>query len=44
MNVFLVDDHPIVMEGYYNALSTDSFEIYEKTFIKACNCEEIGLY
>lgn len=40
MNIFLVDDHPMTIEGYYNALSSDSFSAHENIFTRAHNCEE----
>jgi DNA-binding NarL/FixJ family response regulator len=40
MNVLVVDDHPMTVEGYINALSENPFGLYEPTFTKANNCEE----
>jgi DNA-binding NarL/FixJ family response regulator len=40
MNVLVVDDHPMTVEGYINALSANPFGLYEPNFTKANNCEE----
>ncbi|TDE04199.1 response regulator [Flavobacterium sandaracinum] len=40
MNVFLVDDHPMTVEGYNNALLAAPFGLYNPIFTKAYNCEE----
>jgi DNA-binding NarL/FixJ family response regulator len=40
MNVLVVDDHPMTVEGYINALSAAPFGIYQSAFTKANNCEE----
>lgn len=40
MNIILVDDHPMTVEGYCIALSVDSFIQNEPNFTKAYNCEE----
>jgi DNA-binding NarL/FixJ family response regulator len=40
MNVLIVDDHPMTVEGYVNALSAAPFGLCEPTFTKANNCEE----
>lgn len=41
MNIFLVDDHPMIIDGYCNALSSYfTFHGNKKTIIKASNCQE----
>lgn len=40
MNVLVVDDHPMTVEGYINALSADPFRLHQPAFTKANNCEE----
>jgi DNA-binding NarL/FixJ family response regulator len=40
MKVFLVDDHPMTVEGYNNALIREPFGIHRPVFAKAYNCEE----
>jgi len=40
MNILVVDDHPMTVEGYINALSGDSFASNKPHFTKAHNCEE----
>ncbi|MNQ67365.1 Transcriptional activator protein ExaE [compost metagenome] len=40
MNVLVVDDHPMTVEGYINALSTTLFGLYKPIFAKARNCED----
>jgi DNA-binding NarL/FixJ family response regulator len=40
MNVLVVDDHPMTVEGYINALSEVSFGLNSPFFSKANNCEE----
>ncbi|WP_264538488.1 DNA-binding response regulator [Flavobacterium sp. N1736] len=40
MNILVVDDHPMTVEGYINALSGASFASNEPHFTKAHNCEE----
>ena len=40
MNVFVVDDHPMTVEGYINALSEAPFGLNSPIFSKAYNCEE----
>jgi DNA-binding NarL/FixJ family response regulator len=40
MNVFIIDDHPMTVEGYINALLTTPFGSFEPVFTKAYNCEE----
>ena len=40
MNVLVVDDHPMTVDGYISALSTAPFGLYQPVFTKAHNCEE----
>lgn len=40
MNVLVVDDHPMTVEGYINALSSDILGLNSTVFSKAYNCEE----
>jgi DNA-binding NarL/FixJ family response regulator len=40
MNVLLIDDHPITVEGYINALLTAPFGLFDPVFTKAYTCEE----
>ncbi|PRZ21590.1 response regulator [Flavobacterium granuli] len=40
MNVFLVDDHPLTVEGYNSALLGEPFGRHHPIFTKAYNCEE----
>jgi DNA-binding NarL/FixJ family response regulator len=40
MNVLIIDDHPMTVEGYINALLTFPFGSFEPVFTKAYNCEE----
>lgn len=40
MNVLIVDDHPMTVEGYINALSTSPFVLNSPVFSKAYNCQE----
>lgn len=40
MNVLVVDDHPMTVEGYISALSTTLFGLYNPIFAKAHNCED----
>jgi DNA-binding NarL/FixJ family response regulator len=40
MNVLVVDDHPMTVEGYINALVGDPFGKHHPVFTKAYNCEE----
>jgi DNA-binding NarL/FixJ family response regulator len=43
MNIFLVDDHPMTVEGYCNALASAPFGLCNPVFTKAYNCEEAYL-
>lgn len=40
MNILVVDDHPMTVEGYINALSKDDFLLFQPIFKRANNCEE----
>jgi DNA-binding NarL/FixJ family response regulator len=40
MNVLVVDDHPMTVEGYINALISEPFGVHHPVFTKAYNCEE----
>ena len=40
MNIFIVDDHPMTVEGYINALVAAPFGLCKPGFTKANNCEE----
>ena len=40
MNVLLVDDHPMTVEGYISALLKEPFGKRQPVFTKAYNCEE----
>ncbi|MFV5700200.1 response regulator [Flavobacterium sp. ZT3R17] len=40
MNIFIVDDHPMTVEGYVNALLAAPFGLCKPVFTKAHNCEE----
>lgn len=40
MNIFLVDDHPMTVEGYSNALLATPFGLRNPIFTKAYSCAE----
>jgi len=40
MNILVVDDHPMTVEGYINALSSSSLDLGELFFTKAHNCQD----
>jgi DNA-binding NarL/FixJ family response regulator len=40
INILIVDDHPMTVNGYINVLSDERFEGYELNFTKALNCKE----
>jgi len=40
LNILIVDDHPMTVNGYVNVLSEEEFEGYNLNFSKALNCEE----
>lgn len=40
LNILIVDDHPMTVNGYINVLSEEEFEGYELKFTKALDCEQ----
>ncbi|GGB76894.1 DNA-binding response regulator [Flavobacterium suaedae] len=40
LNILIVDDHPMTVNGYINVLSDEEFKGYHLNFTKALNCEE----
>ena len=40
LNILIVDDHPMTVNGYINVLSEEVFDGYELKFTKALNCKE----
>lgn len=40
LNILIVDDHPMTVNGYVNVLSEEEFEEYELEFTKALDCEQ----
>ncbi|MCL9807480.1 response regulator [Flavobacterium amniphilum] len=40
LNILIVDDHPMTVDGYINLLSDTDFQKNEPNFIKSYNCEE----
>jgi DNA-binding NarL/FixJ family response regulator len=40
VNILIVDDHPMTVNGYINVLSDEHFEGYRLNFTKALNCKE----
>jgi DNA-binding NarL/FixJ family response regulator len=40
LNILIVDDHPMTVNGYINVLSEEDFENYELKFTKALDCEQ----
>ncbi|AXG73049.1 DNA-binding response regulator [Flavobacterium arcticum] len=40
LNILIVDDHPMTVNGYANVLSEEKFEGYNLVFTKALNCED----
>jgi DNA-binding NarL/FixJ family response regulator len=40
VNVLIIDDHPMAVEGYINCLQASPFGSYEPVFTKAYNCED----
>ncbi len=42
MNIFIVDDHPMTVEGYINALTGEPFDT-QAVFTKAHNCKDAYL-
>lgn len=43
MNILVVDDHPMTVEGYINALSNAPFGLNSPIFSKAINCKDAYL-
>jgi DNA-binding NarL/FixJ family response regulator len=40
VNILIVDDHPMTVNGYVNVLSEEDFEKHQLNFTKALDCEE----
>jgi len=40
INILIVDDHPMTINGYINVLSDEEFEGHNLNFTKALNCKE----
>lgn len=40
LNILIVDDHPMTVNGYINVLSDEKFEGYNLVFTKALDCEQ----
>lgn len=40
LNILIVDDHPMTVNGYVNVLSDEDFEGFELLFTKALDCEQ----
>lgn len=40
LNILIVDDHPMTVNGYVNVLSEEEFEGYTLNFTKALDCKE----
>ncbi len=40
LNILIVDDHPMTVNGYINVLSEENFEGYDLHFTKALDCEQ----
>lgn len=40
LNVLIVDDHPMTVNGYINVLSEEEFEGYNLVFTKALDCKQ----
>lgn len=40
LNILIVDDHPMTVNGYINVLSEEEFEGHNLVFTKALNCKE----
>lgn len=40
INILIVDDHPMTVNGYINVLSDEQFDGYRLNFTKALNCKE----
>lgn len=44
LNILIVDDHPMTVNGYINVLSEEKFEGYELIFTRALDCEQAYNY
>lgn len=44
LNILIVDDHPMTVNGYVNVLSEEQFEGHKLVFTKALNCQEAYNY
>lgn len=44
INILIVDDHPMTVNGYVNVLSEEEFEGYTLNFTKALDCEQAYNY
>ncbi len=44
LNILIVDDHPMTVNGYVNVLSEEEFEGYTLNFTKALDCEQAYNY
>lgn len=40
LNILIVDDHPMTVNGYVNVLSDEQFDGFELKFTKALDCEQ----
>jgi DNA-binding NarL/FixJ family response regulator len=40
LNILIVDDHPMTVNGYINVLSEETFDGYSLNFTKALDCKE----
>lgn len=40
LNIMIVDDHPMTVNGYVNVLSEETFEGYNLVFTKALDCQQ----
>lgn len=40
LNILIVDDHPMTVNGYINVLSEENFEDYKLIFTKALDCKQ----
>lgn len=40
LNILIVDDHPMTVNGYVNVLSEEEFDGYSLNFTKALDCEQ----
>jgi DNA-binding NarL/FixJ family response regulator len=44
LNILIVDDHPMTVDGYINVLSEEKFENHELVFTKALDCKQAYEY